>query len=79
MHANVHKTLGDFKERPVLNKLNYSNNNDLMLLEIAKQREEHAINFYNKNYHYVSSNEVRQIFKELTKVEQQHIQLTSII
>lgn len=79
MHANVHKTLGDFKERPVLNKLNYSNNNDLMLLEIAKQREEHAISFYNKNYQYVSSNEVRQIFKELTKVEQQHIQLTSII
>jgi rubrerythrin len=49
-----------------------------MLLEMAKQREEHAISFYEKNYSQVSSNMIQKVFEGLTKVEQEHVELTNI-
>ena len=79
MHARIHKTIGGFKENPILNKLDYSKyNSDIMLLEMAKQREEHAISFYEKNYSQVSSNMIQKVFEGLTKVEQEHVELTNI-
>lgn len=77
-HAKIHMTLGGFKEKPVLNKLDYSSYNDLMLIERAKKREEHAISFYKKNYNKVCSDIIREVFRCLTKVEEEHIELTAL-
>lgn len=78
MHARVHKNLGGFADNPILNKLDYSKyNNDTILLAMAKQREEHAISFYEKNYKQVSNRLIQRIFEALSKVEKEHIELTT--
>ncbi|KOA21372.1 rubrerythrin [Clostridium homopropionicum DSM 5847] len=78
MHARVHKSLGGFKESPKLIKVDYSKyNNDELLFKLAKQKEEHAVAFYNKYYSNVCSDYIREIFEALIEVEEEHIELTS--
>ncbi|WP_432402050.1 ferritin family protein [Wukongibacter sp. M2B1] len=73
MHAKIHKRLGGFEKLPKLHKPDYTRHNtdDLLLME-ASHREEHAISFYEKNSHKISSNIVRQVFDALIDVEKQH-------
>ena len=79
MHASVHKSLGYFLESPKLIKVDYSKyNDDDLLFKLAKQKEEHAIAFYNKYYANVRSDLIREIFNAFISVEKQHIELTSI-
>lgn len=78
-HARVHKSLGGFKDLPILRKIDYTKYvDDNQLLEIARKREEHAVAFYSKNYKNVSSYIIKEIFNALSEVEKEHIVLTSI-
>ncbi|PAB60696.1 ferritin family protein [Anaeromicrobium sediminis] len=73
MHARVHKMLGGFKEMPKLHKPDYTKyDSDDLLLEEARKREKHAIEFYNKNSKVVCSNVVKEVLKALSHVEKQH-------
>lgn len=74
MHARIHKRLGGFSELPKLNRPNYKKyTKDEEFIELAKQREEHAINFYNKNRNKLSSEVINKVLIALTKVEKEHI------
>ncbi|MCY6959027.1 ferritin family protein [Clostridium brassicae] len=78
MHANIHKRLGSFKELPHLNKPDYTRYvTDKEFLKVAKQREEHAVAFYNKYSKQVSSTIVEKVLKALSKVEKEHIILVN--
>lgn len=78
MHAKVHKRLGGFSELPKLHKPDYTRHNtDKLLLEEANKREEHAVLFYMRNMSKVSSEIVKKVFKALSEVEKQHIDLTN--
>ncbi|MCT4593826.1 MAG: metal-iron-binding protein [Anaeromicrobium sp.] len=73
MHAKVHKILGGFKEMPNLHKPDYTkHDNDDLLLEEARKREKHAIEFYNKNSKIVSSPVIKEVLQALSQVEKQH-------
>ncbi|MTI65005.1 MAG: metal-iron-binding protein [Firmicutes bacterium] len=77
MHAKVHKRLGGFSKLPKLNKPDYTRHDtDRKLLDVAKDREKHAINFYKKYEEKISSEIILKIFKALTDVEKQHIEIT---
>ncbi|WMJ79220.1 ferritin family protein [Clostridium sp. MB40-C1] len=74
MHANIHKRLGSFRELPQLNKPDYTRyTTDKEFLKIAKKREEHAVEFYNKYSKQVNSTIVEKVLKALSKVENEHI------
>ena len=48
-HSKIHQRLGGFTKAPNLNKVNYDKyNSDNALLELARQKEEHAVFFYEK-------------------------------
>ena len=73
-HSQMHQRLGGFKKAPNLRKINYDKyNSDNALLELAKQREEHAVFFYEKYKNEVNDNNLFIIFEALAKVEKEHI------
>lgn len=77
MHAKIHgRFLGNIK-MPKINKLDYGKYNDEEFLYMAKLRETHAVEFYNKNYKETINEGVKELFRALSSVEQEHILLTS--
>lgn len=77
MHARIHKKIGGFTEDPVLREMDYSKyNSDEILLEMACKREKHAVEYYEKYSSVVEDKNIKNIFKALSMVEEEHIQLT---
>lgn len=73
-HSRVHQKLGGFVEVPNLNKVNYDKyDSDSALLELAKQKEEHAVAYYEKYKNEVNNNNLFEIFEALADVEREHI------
>jgi len=78
MHARIHKKIGGFKEDPVLVDMDYSKyDSDDILLEMASKREKHAVGYYEKYGKKIEDENIKKIFSALSKVEEEHIQLTS--
>ena len=74
VHSKVHQKLGGFTKVPSLNKVNYDRyDSDKALLELAKQKEEHAVAFYEKYKNEVKDNKLFEIFEALVDVEREHI------
>ena len=74
VHSKVHQKLGGFTKAPSLNKVNYDRyDSDKALLELAKQKEEHAVSFYEKYKNQVKDNKLFEIFEALADVEREHI------
>lgn len=79
-HSKIHQRLGGFKETPVLNSVSYSRyDSDKALLNLAKQKEEHAVSFYNRYRNEISDRNIIRIFDALTEVEIEHIALTDCL
>ena len=73
-HSRVHQKLGGFVKAPNLNKVNYDKyDSDSALLELAKQKEEHAVAYYEKYKNQVNNNNLFEIFEALADVEKEHI------
>jgi rubrerythrin len=73
-HSKVHQRLGGFTKAPELNKVSYDKyNSDSALLKLAKQKEEHAISYYEKYKNEVNDNNLVAIFEALAIVEREHI------
>ena len=77
IHARVHQKLGGFKELPVLKEMDYSKyKGDEILLEMASKREVHAVEYYSRYTDIVCSEHIKEVFRALSKVEREHIELT---
>ena len=73
-HSKIHQKLGGFTKAPNLNKVNYDKyDSDNALLELAKQKEEHAVGYYEKYKNEVNDNNLFEIFEALADVEKEHI------
>ena len=78
MHARVHRKIGGFKEDPILRDMDYSKyDKDEILLEMACKREKHAVEYYEKYSKEMEDENIRKIFKVLSGVEEEHIELTN--
>ena len=78
MHARIHQKLGGFEKLPELTKLDYSRLvSDELLLNEARTREEHAVQFYENNFNKIKAEEISVVFKALSEVEMGHILITS--
>jgi rubrerythrin len=78
IHAKIHLKLGGFTEVPKLADINYDRyDNDTSLVEQAKLRERHAVDYYRKHMNSASSEYIRKILKVLEAVEKEHITLLS--
>ncbi|MBZ9688372.1 ferritin-like domain-containing protein [Clostridium estertheticum] len=76
MHAIVHQKLGGFKQIPVLVNIDYSKHkSDKSLMDLAESREIHAAMFYEKQGKKVNNSIVKQVFRALSEVERDHIQI----
>ncbi|EKQ57856.1 MULTISPECIES: ferritin family protein [unclassified Clostridium] len=74
VHSRVHQKLGGFKNTPNLNKINYDKyNSDSALLALAKQKEEHAVSYYEKYKNEVNNDNLFEVFEALANVEKEHI------
>jgi rubrerythrin len=79
MHARIHQKLGGFQSLPVLKELDYSRlSTDSLLLEEARKREGHAVAYYSKYGGKVTDEALQEVFKALSKVEEEHISLTMV-
>lgn len=76
-HSRVHMGLGAFTKTPILTKINYDKyDSDEALLKLAKEREEHAVYYYERYKNEVCDENVKRIFEALIEVEKEHIELT---
>lgn len=76
-HSKVHMGLGDFTKTPALTKINYDKyDSDEALLKLAKEREEHAVYYYERYKNEVCDENVKRVFQALIEVEKEHIELT---
>lgn len=76
LHSKIHQKLGRFTKAPSLNKVNYDRyDSDKALLELAKQKEEHAVGYYEKYKSEVNNEKLFEIFDALADVEREHIVL----
>jgi rubrerythrin len=76
VHAIVHQKLGGFKELPKLVEIDYSKHkNDKSLMELAKGREIHAVQFYEKFAKEINNPIVKEVLVALSEVERDHIQI----
>lgn len=77
MHSRIHQKLGGFTETPVLVNMSYDKySNDEQLLEMACNREKHAVNYYKKYSAQLKDPVLINIFRALSDVEKEHIELT---
>ncbi len=75
-HAKVHMRLAGITEIPNLSKVDYNKyDSDNALLELAKQREEHAISYYEKYVKEIENVSLIRVFEALIEVEKDHINL----
>lgn len=78
IHANIHMRLGSFTELPKLTEIRYDKyKSDLELLEQAKLREKHAVEYYRKYMNSIDDNNIKQVLEVLMSVEEEHIVLLS--
>ncbi len=76
-HSKVHMGLGGFTKIPALTKINYDKyDSDEALLKLAKEREEHAVYYYERYKNEVCDENVKRVFEALIEVEKEHIELT---
>lgn len=76
-HSKVHMRLGGFSKTPVLTKINYDRyDSDEELLQLANEREEHAVYYYEKYKNEVCDENLKKVFEALIEVEKDHINLT---
>lgn len=79
VHAKIHQKMAGFQELPKLTKLDYSkykgDGGDRDLLEMARKREMHAVEYYNKYRRDVNDENVAKIFKALSEVEKDHVEM----
>lgn len=74
IHSKVHQKLGGFTNAPNLSKISYDKyNSDIALLGLAKQKEEHAVSYYEKYKNEVNNMNLIEIFEALADVEKEHI------
>lgn len=77
MHARIHKSIGGFKELPVLREMDYCKyGEDAMLMDLANKREKHAVEYYDRYAKEVCSQKIKEIFNALSRVEKGHMDLT---
>lgn len=75
-HSKIHMRLGGITDTYNLNKINYDKyDSDEALLELARQREKHAIEYYEKYKKIVNDESVVKVFEALIKVENDHISI----
>lgn len=78
VHANIHMRLGNFNKLPILTEIRYDKyKSDSELLEQAKLREKHAVEYYRKYMNSIDDNNIKQVLKVLMTVEEEHIVLLS--
>ncbi|MBU3144764.1 ferritin-like domain-containing protein [Clostridium sp. CF012] len=76
VHALVHQKLGGFKQIPTLVNIDYSKHkSDKSLMDLAENREIHAVMFYEKQGGKINNSIVKQVFHALAEVEREHIQI----
>ncbi len=76
-HSKIHMRLGGFTKTPTLAKINYDKYDcDNELLQLAKEREEHAVYYYERYKNEVCDENLKRIFEALIEVENDHINLT---
>lgn len=74
VHSKIHQRLGGFAKVPELNKISYEKyNSDSALLALAKQKEEHAVSYYEKHAKEINNDILLEIFDALANVEKEHI------
>ena len=74
IHSRVHQKLGGFTKAPDLSKISYDKyDSDNALLGLAKQKEEHAVSYYEKYKNEVNNMNLIEIFEALADVEKEHI------
>jgi Uncharacterized conserved protein len=73
-HSKLHQKLGGLTKAPALNKVNYDRyDSDNALLDLAKQKEEHAVSYYEKYKKEVNDDILVKFFEALADVERDHI------
>lgn len=73
-HSKLHQKLGGLTKAPELNKVNYDRyDSDAALLDLAKQKEEHAVSYYEKYKKEVNDDILVKVFEALADVEREHI------
>lgn len=76
VHARIHSKLCKLDEMPILKDISYDRyTEDKMLLEQARLREKHAIEYYDKYTKSIENDAVREIIEVLREVEKEHIVL----
>jgi rubrerythrin len=76
VHARIHMKLGGFKEMPKLANISYERYaEDAKLIEQAKLREKHAIEFYDKYIRVIEDALLREVLQVLREVEEEHMTL----
>ena len=74
IHSKIHQRLAGFTEAPNLSKITYDKyNSDSALLALARQKEEHAVSYYEKYRNEVSDDNLLEVFEALANVEREHI------
>lgn len=77
MHARIHSKYAGTNKLPVLSDMDYSKlKGDKLLLETANKREQHAVEFYDRNIKYIENDWIKKIINALSEVEKEHITLT---
>jgi rubrerythrin len=75
-HARIHQKLCGYNKLTQLQKIDYARyEGEMELLEQAKLREKHAVDYYNKYEAAIENLNVKVILKELKRVEEEHILL----
>lgn len=73
-HSRIHQRLGGFNEAFNLSKVSYARyDTDEALLELAKQKEEHAVSYYERYKHEINNKRLFEVFEALAVVEKEHI------
>lgn len=74
IHSKIHQRLGGFMETPNLSKITYDKyNSDSALLALARQKEEHAVSYYEKYKNEINDDNLLEVFEALADVEKEHI------
>ncbi|WP_125153836.1 ferritin-like domain-containing protein [Clostridium rectalis] len=77
MHAKIHKNLIGEKYLPKLKDMDYRKyKKDISFVEMANERERHAVKYYEKYYNDICDDKIKEIFIVLSNVEKEHIELT---
>ncbi len=75
-HAKVHMRLAGLTKNVKLSAINYDKyDSDNALLELAMQKEEHAVSYYERYKNKIQDVNLIRVFEALIEVEKDHINL----